>query len=294
MAETAQTATDIHGNGLYHERARRALPLLVRQAEAGEPIEYGSLASELGMPNARNLNFPLGSIGTTLEQLAKRWRQPIPPLQCLVVNKHTGLPGEGIGWFIVKAEDFRRLPLSRRRDIVRAELAKVFAYPRWREVLEALKLPPPPAAVSDTLLKAAGGRRGGESEAHRRLKHFVLTHPEALELTAGLPGEAEQPLASGDCLDVSFPGGSEWIGVEVKSRISDEADILRGIFQCVKYRAVMEAMQIAAGRARSVRVMLVLEGDLPPSLRAAQHALNIDVVERISPPATFNGPSRSS
>ncbi len=291
MAETAQIATDIHGSGLYHQRAREALPLLVRQAESGEPIEYGSLAVELGMPNARNLNYPLGSIGTTLQQLSKRWREKIPPLQCVVVNKSTGLPGEGIGWFIVSAKDFGRLPLSRRREVVRAELAKVFAYPRWREVLRTLELPPPPPAVSAGLLKAAGARRGGESEAHRRLKHFVLAHPAMIGLPPGSPGRVEHPLPSGDCLDVFFPGSGEWVGVEVKSSISDEADLLRGLFQCIKYRAVMEAMQVVTGGARAARVVLVLEGRLPKSLRAARHVLGVEVMEGVAVPGSFSAPT---
>src|SRR4051794_35751946 len=96
---TAEIAEPISGDALYQRKAREALPILVRQAEACRPITYGDLAEEIGMPNPRNLNLPLGSIGQTLENLSKRWREKIPPLQCLVVNKNTGLPGEGIDWF---------------------------------------------------------------------------------------------------------------------------------------------------------------------------------------------------
>lgn len=284
--QTAQIATDIHGTGLYHQRARQALPLLVRQAEADEPIEYGSLAVELGMPNARNLNYPLGSIGTTLQQLSTLWGETIPPLQCVVVNKNTGLPGEGIGWFIVKAEDFGRLPLNRRRDIVRAELTKVFAYPRWREVLEALDLPPPPPPVSPDLLARATGLGGGEGDQHRALKDWVARHPEVLGLARTATGITERPLPSGDSLDVSFETPSEWVAAEVKSRISGEADMLRGLFQCVKYRAVMEAVQIAAGRPRAARAVLVLETFLPRSLHAVRNALAVEVIERVTPQAS--------
>ena len=41
------------GGALYQRRAFSALPLLVRQAEAGQTIHYEQLASELGMPNPR-------------------------------------------------------------------------------------------------------------------------------------------------------------------------------------------------------------------------------------------------
>lgn len=284
MSQTAEIAADIYGDALYQERARRALPLLVRQAEAGELIFYGDLAAELGMPNARNLNYPLGAIGRTLEALSKRWKQAIPPLQCLVVNRQTGLPGEGIGWFLIRKEDYGRLPLSRRRDIVRAELGKITAYPHWREVLDALSLPMPVSAAPIELLERAGGKGGGESEAHLWLKRHVLSHPEVLGLRPEQTGAMEYRLPSGDCLDVSFPTPRLWVGVEVKSRLSDDADLLRGLFQCVKYKAVMEAMQAVQGETRSVRAVLVLEGTLPFGLLGARNVLGVEVVEGVAPP----------
>ena len=44
---------------LYVQRARIALPILVRQAKNGECIFYSNLAEEIGMPNPRNLNYVL-------------------------------------------------------------------------------------------------------------------------------------------------------------------------------------------------------------------------------------------
>ena len=137
---TATISEPISGDKAYQVRARAALPLLVRQAQAGAPVFYSDLAEELGMPNPRNLNYVLGSIGQSLERLSKAWKAKVPPIQCLVVNKSTGLPGEGIGWFLVKKEDFAALPLRQKRAIVEAELQHVFSYPRWEEVLKALAL----------------------------------------------------------------------------------------------------------------------------------------------------------
>lgn len=215
--------------------------------------------------------------------MSKTWDEIIPPIQCLVVNRNTGLPGEGVGWFIIKKEDFGRLPISRRREIVQAELAKIFAYPRWREVLEALDLPSPPPPVSPDLLARAAGRGGGEGDEHRALKHWVARHPELFGLGRTVTGITELPLPSGDCMDVSFKTPVEWVAAEVKSRISNEADMLRGLFQCIKYRAVMEAVQVAAGRPRAARAVLVLETPLPPSLQAIRNALAIEVLENVTP-----------
>lgn len=93
----------------------------------------------------------------------------------------------------------------------------------------------------------------------------------------------ELPLPSGDSLDVSFDAKKNWVGVEVKSAISPESDIVRGLFQCVKYRAVMEAVQIADGRPQNVRALLVLESTLPASLIALRNLLGIEVLENITP-----------
>ena len=74
--ETAKKASHMHGDKLYQKRARAALLLLVRQAKARKSVTYESLAKELDMPNPRNLNYPLGSIGTTLQRLGEEWKQP--------------------------------------------------------------------------------------------------------------------------------------------------------------------------------------------------------------------------
>ena len=70
--ETAKKASHMQGDKPYQKYACAALPLLVRQAKARKPITYGSLAKELGMPNPRHLNYPLGSIGN---QPATTWRR---------------------------------------------------------------------------------------------------------------------------------------------------------------------------------------------------------------------------
>ncbi|MBB5032058.1 hypothetical protein [Prosthecobacter vanneervenii] len=56
----------------YQSRAQKAMSLLVRQAWSGRngtPIVYSDLAQEMGIPNERNLNYPLGSVGNTLIEL---------------------------------------------------------------------------------------------------------------------------------------------------------------------------------------------------------------------------------
>lgn len=281
---TATISEPISGDKAYQVRARVALPLLVRQAEAGAPVFYSDLAEELGMPNPRNLNYVLGSIGQSLERLSRVWKSKVPPIQCLVVNKNTGLPGEGIGWFLVKKEEFARLPLRQKRAIVEAELQHVFSYPRWKEVLEALELEPTASDFTPFVAKATGGFGGGESQEHKVLKAYVAQNPEVIGLGANTPtGTTEYLLPSGDSLDVSFNGKKVWVAAEVKSSISAEGDIVRGLFQCVKYRAVMEAVLLTGSRPQNARVLLVLESKLPQSLIPLRNILGVEVVEGVSP-----------
>jgi len=281
---TGSRSGGMSGTKLYQARAREALPLLVRQAEAGMPISYARLAEELGMPNPRNLNYVLGSVGQTLQELSKTWRSKIPPIQCLVINQRTGIPGEGVGWFIVKKKDFGLLSPHEKHTILQAELHHVLRYPRWREVLQSLDLQPAATDFRVAVEEAATGRRGGESAAHKALKDFVARTPEVVGLRASTPaGKTEEPLPSGDSLDVSFRGADIWVAAEVKSAVSNDADIARGMFQCVKYRAVMEAFLRTLPTKPNVRAVLVLESKLPRSLIPLRNMLGIDVVDGVSP-----------
>ena len=85
-------AKDTPDKKLYQERARSILPILVRQANARQKIFYSDLADELKW-HWRVLNYPLGCIGDTLLELNERWSDEIPPIQGLVVNQGTELPG---------------------------------------------------------------------------------------------------------------------------------------------------------------------------------------------------------
>lgn len=280
---TAIISEPISGDKKYQVIARAALPLLVRQAEAGAPVCYSNLAEELRVPNPRNLNYVLGSIGQSLERLSEAWESKVPPIQCLVVNKNTGLPGEGIGWFLVKKEDFATLPLRQRRAIVEAELQRVFLYPQWQEVLKALELEPTVSNFAPFVRKATVGF-GRESDDHKALKAYIARNPKVIGLNANTPtGDTEFPLPSGDSLDVSFNSKKVWVAAEVKSSISAEGDIIRGLFQCVKYRAVMEAVLLTEARPQNARALLVLESNLPRSLIPLRNMLGVEVVEGISP-----------
>jgi len=288
--ETAKIAMSISGEKKYQVRARAALPILVRQAHAGSTISYTDLAAELEMQNPRNLNFVLGSVGQALKDLSIQWGLDVPPIQCLVINKESGLPGEGVGWFISdkvgpwgSAADYRKLPKANQRRLVEAALQMVFTFTRWFEVLQVLGVELPRFDYNDIVLQASNFRSGPESEEHLRLKEYVARNPQLLGLSGQLIGEIEFSLPSGDTADVLFRKRSEWVAAEVKSRISTKADIVRGLFQCVKYRAVMEAFQVSSGLPQGARSVLVLQAEFPNQLVPLKNILGLDVVDCVEP-----------
>ena len=225
---TAEIANSISGDALYQKRARAAFPILVRQAIAREKITYSDLVEELGMPNARNLNYVLGSIGNTIRQLRKEWKEKqIPMIQGIVVNQKTILPGAGFDPFISEKPN----PLQK-EAIVEKVLGEAFGYPRWLEVLEKLGLAPVKPLKTQPVLPVE--RRGGtaESEAHNRLKNYVAQHPKSVERKKSLaPGNTECRLPSGNVPDVLFQDRHCRIVVEVKSHLSSKDDLRRGLFQ---------------------------------------------------------------
>jgi hypothetical protein len=283
VTETALQTPNMFGDKLYQTRARMALPILVRQAASGQPIFYEALAVELGMPNPRNLNFVLGSIGTTLNELSVNPELgKIPHIQSLVINQDRKLPGEGFQGFLAeRMKEYQNLSLADKRAYLKAYWHDVYAYPFWRNVLEACKLTPASDdAASDILEKAKTGKSGGggEGEEHRSLKEYVANNPSIVGMPANSRGKTEAPLPSGDKIDVLFEEPKRLVAIEVKSKISNDVDLIRGLFQCIKYRAVMEAERGFKGARFSIDAALVVGRAFPESLRSLQNSLVVRVI----------------
>ncbi len=285
MVETGEVSVGgILGDKLYQARARKALPILVRQAKAWHPIVYGQLAHELGMPNPRNLNYVLGAIGNSLLELGRIWNSRVPAIQALVINKQTELPGEGLSWFVPDAAEFLRAPLSQRRQIVDAMLGEIYLYKRWDAVLKhfGMKPLPAPAETLPPVETVAGFGRGGEGEAHRRLKERIASDPTLVGLEPSFATrDTEVPLYSGDRLDVQFKYRRRRVAIEVKPASAPLGDLIRGIFQCVKYLAVMEAEERMRNSDVQCSVMLALGEAFPETLASLRSTLGINVVDAL-------------
>jgi len=74
------------------ERARKAWPILTECAcnQSRQPMTYGQLAERMRIHH-RVCGFFLGLI----QECCMNHRPKLPPLQSLVVNKHTRVPGDG-------------------------------------------------------------------------------------------------------------------------------------------------------------------------------------------------------
>ncbi len=91
-------------------------------------------------------------------------------------------------------------------------------------------------------------------------------------------------------MDVFFEPPGEWVCAEVKGVHSDKDDIIRGVFQCVKYRAVLEAKRHyeKLKKLPRVRVILVLAGKPPDGLNEfIGPVLGIELVSGVVAPEHF-------
>ena len=127
--------------------------------------------------------------------------------------------------------------------------------------------------------RGGGGGRGGggdgEGPNHEALRLWVQKHPErVVKGLRGVETGTEVELLSGDRVDVVYRTAREVITLEVKSRDSDWADLRRGVYQCVKYRAVMEAQE---GQGSVVRSLLVTESRLPADLNRLANRLDVSI-----------------
>lgn len=265
------------------ELVSNAIPVLIRWAQSGITTNtYGDLSQELGRPrNFRYIGEVLGKVETVLRCLRKDLAQKDIPTLNALVNKtgKTDLPSSG---FVFVSKGYEKLPIELKKVVTEAYNQKAIEYQNWDLVLQALCLKPSVAMSEkdEKSIRCGKYSRGGESPQHKALKEYIFTHPDSIEVRNVVKSDTEFILLSGDRLDVYFEqkDGSR-IAVEVKSKISDDADILRGLYQCVKYKSILDAENKTHGVFDSTRSVLVIEGSLSESNRQVKNSLGIKVIE---------------
>lgn len=277
--------------------ARLALPILLASAKSHQTITYKRLAHKLNelhgepLPKSfRNYGWPPGKVGDALENLSHTWKSRIPPLSAIVVNEQTGYPGPGAFSFIQRY--FQGSGTSLQKDeaaYVDAALGLIFNYPKWDDVADyfgvkiesqhydhhreqPISIPAPSRYVG-----------GPESEQHKALKKWVSQHPELFAPTfRGFgTGDCEIDIASGDRLDVYFSNQQSLLAAEVKASNAPPSEYFRGIFQCIKYRAVLQATQLAEGKIPNAQAVLVTQHSLPEE--AVRLAERLQVMAFLAP-----------
>ena len=58
-------------------------------------------------------------------------------------------------------------------------------------------------------------------------------------------------------------------------------DIVRGLYQCVKYLAILEARQAAKRLPQNARTVLILENAFPNELMPLKHILGVEVIDDV-------------
>lgn len=287
---------------LAEKGAPIAMAMILAKREAGGEmfVTYGAICVEL----ERHLQIPkifpthIGHVaGTMMDKIHAKYNNA--PLINVLVTRPDGLPGRGIGGYLagkyrrLRGVDWKDVPRKDKLFIVESERLQIQSYPHWDKVFNNVfgqlnfNISSPKYTEQDVF--GVDGRGGGESDEHRSLKEWVAKNPGFVGVDGCDFKKTEYKLESGDTVDVVFREGSKFVVVEVKSRLSSDDDLKRGIYQCVKYREVMKAQNLPLNL--KVFAVLVTEHSLPNDLAVRAHMLGVKTVVKAIKNEKYEGKS---
>lgn len=265
---------------------------LIATALDGATMTYGQVKRRLEDEASFSTVFAtrIGLVAGDLMNRIQTVDPNAPLINVLVVNQQDRMPSKGAGSYM--ANRFRNSMLASKgykqrhpakwREYFERAAAEVYAYSpaKWSALYARVFGGSFPQAG----IEAERNRRhegneddfgsgthkygpGGEGKHHRALRLWVTANPALVRRGfAAARTETEFCLDSGDRIDAVYHLVDRTIVLEVKSRISNEVDLRRGVYQCIKYRAVKEAMD---GREQvPVEAFLVTETKLPGEIAA--------------------------
>ncbi|QUS37115.1 hypothetical protein [Falsirhodobacter algicola] len=250
-------------------------------------VSYGEAAKilerELKTPMIFSLH--IGSVAGTMMTEILSVAKDAPPINALITGT-TGIPGSGFAWYhdnlwrAKRGKTWERLDNDQKLAVVKDIREAVRGHDNWDRVFEQAFGARPilfnqkrfTEQDGKPLEKMLSGGKG-ESEQHRRLKEWARDNPAKIGLPPGFEGKVQSDLLSGDRIDVLFTKGEEFAVVEVKSCLSSDDDLRRGIYQCVKYREVIRATRLPV--EVEVRAILLSERELPSELAARAKLLSV-------------------
>jgi hypothetical protein len=265
---------------------------LIAAALDGTVMTYGDikkkLEDEVGFSTifATRIGFVAGSL---MEKIQAKIPEA-PLINVLVVNQVDRQPSHGAGWFmgnrfkkpLLKAEDAKQKYPQLWKDSFERSAAEVYEYgpEKWAKVYKRVfNATLTPQQIDEQREQRKHGTEqdgiptgrnygpGGEGEFHRSLRLWIRDHPKSVHASFdGAETETESSLESGDRVDVMYRCPDRVVLLEVKSRRSNDVDLKRGVYQCIKYRAVREAMDVR--HKPLIETYLVTETELPGDIAA--------------------------
>ena len=255
---------------LFEKGLAPAMRWLIATALDGSTITYGGLKRKLEDEAGFSTIFAtrIGMVAGVLTESIQEVEPDAPLINVLVVNQTDRQPSIGAGVFMARRFDEPRLAEADAKrhypklweENFRRAAGEVYSYTetQWSALFERVfETPLASGKIElDRKKRHAGtekdgipaGRKygsGGEGPFHKSLRIWVKDNPGAIHRAfASASTETEVDLDSGDRVDVVYKLANRITVLEVKSRISNEVDMIRGVFQCVKYRAVRQAMDV--------------------------------------------------
>lgn len=275
---------------LSEKGAPIVLAIIIQQIRGGEEpfLTYGTLARTLEKQLGIRIIFSvhIGHVAGQMIDDILKVQADAPLINGLIADKN-GIPGDGFAGYHDKhirkkgQKTWLKLARSEQLDVIAKIRTSVRQFPDWDSLYQRV--------YGSTLEKNSihkaytekdglrSGRGAGESDEHKALKEWAKENPNKLGISTGLIGETEVDLPSGDRIDVLFSGETEFVVVEVKSCRSSPPDLERGIYQCIKYRATIEAREYPI--VVKVRTILLTERKLTANL--AQRARALKVITKV-------------
>lgn len=273
---------------------RLAFPIVLRRAMDGVPITYGdlnnavaALGGKLAMP--LTYRYTAGKIGDICAALGNDTGIEVPPINAIIVSEKTQLPSHGVDYYLAaflgkSKNHINQLSHAERDAYAQQTMQRVYDYTDWHTVARNLHLKPIPKPPTDgadkiPLPDSKKFSYGPESLAHKDLKAWVSSRPKLFAKYGKFGASTkEQSLSSGDRLDVFFSSARGQLAVEVKAKNAADAELQRGIFQCIKYRATLRAMQLAKSETPNAQAVLVLEHVPSQTVTKLARRLSVDII----------------
>ena len=261
------------------ELVSQIIPILVGWAKYGLTNKtYGDLIHALGYTRYSGIGDQLGNVETVMRELRIMTGEDVPTLNALVKTPKEGIPSDGFDFVY---PNYNGLTLSEKLVFGAGINEIAHSYQKWDWVLDQLGLQPSKIITEQELEAISVNVGGGEGKEHKAIKEYVYKHPESLGITSVIRKEKEHPLPSGDRLDVYFETSGCRYAIEVKPSTSPDDDITRGIFQCVKYKSILEAMRKVEYGRYAISTLLIFAGSMSDRNKQLAEVLGIKYAEHL-------------